>query len=937
MQLPSSHYLVAFCCCLASLAIALPPITDQQPQIIETVYMEKDQGLKARVINHSYRDASGYFYFISRNSIQRYDGKTFAEVEVDLAQLGHPRESLQNIISTTVFPHETILTFASGIELSIASGGLGLQGPQLARRAAPAQTKADNPQFELKPLDISREGITYRWEEDKVTKIHGDKQTELTVFEEGLGRPKFLRMDLMGNIIAAYSNSTNHVEKYYVLSPLDSLYDFSHVAAAYPTAKDIYVEDAFYKWMISGFNGVKIITLKREGVEFIRYDSNVAKGQFGELIMGMTSDGDKLYFTNETGSFCTYDPDTKVWVQEPEAYSFVSGTLGKMDHYHNSDKIALLGSETAITDFYLIDNDEHSVELHQLDGYHRDFLIQPDGSILFVGGSGVSEGTITAYDPKTRIKTKLKTGFPPFRCIRYDEYREQYYLGTKAGLLICDKDFNVLAKFAQGESENRSLPFDDVVFLLPYADHLLAGTLGGGLYIVDIDNYSVIKRLTEKDGLTDQIVISGLIDEAGRCWLGTFNGLNVIDSSFSLIKTIYEFDGLPSREFNSFSATAHQGELYFGTINGAVRIDPEKVMNWKRSNKLNLKKLWIHNQASIAEVNIGSEVIDVADPDSISILYDITDFHTYPYVAINPNISFEGTPLNITQAKNSLLIKAPEKGMSFIQLGLDPQSTAQELRLNITADYSKWKRWFLTILSIVFLSAIIVFYVSAIIRNREKQKTARNKKISELQLSALQGQMNPHFIFNALGAIQYFIQTNDAPKADEYLSDFALLMRGILDSSSKKFITLKEELKLLRLYVGLEKARFEDKFEVDFIIGEEVDEETLIPPMIIQPYIENAVNHGLHHLKDRKGKLEIKFGTIDDLLVATIQDNGVGRAAAEQLKPSRKHKSWAMGITAERINTINASSDIFVSIAVDDLVDHNKMAAGTKVTVKIKD
>ena len=166
--------------------------------------------------------------------------------------------------------------------------------------------------------------------------------------------------------------------------------------------------------------------------------------------------------------------------------------------------------------------------------------------------------------------------------------------------------------------------------------------------------------------------------------------------------------------------------------------------------------------------------------------------------------------------------------MSFIQLGLDPQSTAQELRLNITADYSKWKRWFLTILSIVFLSAIIVFYVSAIIRNREKQKTARNKKISELQLSALQGQMNPHFIFNALGAIQYFIQTNDAPKADEYLSDFALLMRGILDSSSKKFITLKEELKLLRLYVGLEKARFEDKFEVDFIIGEEVDEETLI-------------------------------------------------------------------------------------------------------------
>jgi len=176
---------------------------------------------------------------------------------------------------------------------------------------------------------------------------------------------------------------------------------------------------------------------------------------------------------------------------------------------------------------------------------------------------------------------------------------------------------------------------------------------------------------------------------------------------------------------------------------------------------------------------------------------------------------------------------------------------------------------------------------------------------------ALQSQMNPHFIFNALGAIQ-----------------------GILESSNSKYITLKQELDILKLYVGLEEMRFEGKFDCIFDIDENIDWEMNMPPMIFQPYLENAINHGIYNLNDRRGKLIIRLQQLSEYaLKVVIEDNGVGRERATKLR-TKRHKSRGMQIVKDRVDTINNSNDIHVKLDVIDIISNNQVC-GTQVTAII--
>jgi LytS/YehU family sensor histidine kinase len=137
--------------------------------------------------------------------------------------------------------------------------------------------------------------------------------------------------------------------------------------------------------------------------------------------------------------------------------------------------------------------------------------------------------------------------------------------------------------------------------------------------------------------------------------------------------------------------------------------------------------------------------------------------------------------------------------------------------------------------------------------------------------------MNPHFIFNSLGSIQKFLLENDSNNADYYLSKFAQLIRLILSSSRKNHISIEDEIKLLKLYLDLEKRRMDNAFSYEFIIEKNIQKEsTYISPMLIQPLLENSIWHGIAHLTERKGHIRIEFGLIDDYIVIYIEDNGIG-------------------------------------------------------------
>lgn len=232
------------------------------------------------------------------------------------------------------------------------------------------------------------------------------------------------------------------------------------------------------------------------------------------------------------------------------------------------------------------------------------------------------------------------------------------------------------------------------------------------------------------------------------------------------------------------------------------------------------------------------------------------------------------------------------------------------------------------------------------LHNRKKKQllAEMQQQKTELEMQALRAQMNPHFIFNSLNSINMFILENNKLQASEYLSKFSRLVRLILQNSQEAYIPLEKELEALRLYLELESLRFENKFEYKIAVDSDIDTTVLkVPPLIIQPYAENAIWHGLMHLPDRhagkkeKGHLEIELYGGEDILFCRITDDGIGRkhAAALKSKSSLAHKSMGMRITADRIAMTQQTSRLDAYINIRDLVLADGSDGGTEVLLKI--
>ena len=219
----------------------------------------------------------------------------------------------------------------------------------------------------------------------------------------------------------------------------------------------------------------------------------------------------------------------------------------------------------------------------------------------------------------------------------------------------------------------------------------------------------------------------------------------------------------------------------------------------------------------------------------------------------------------------------------------------------------------------------------------ERTKAELQQQATELEMQALRSQMNPHFIFNSLNSINRFILQNNKAQASEYLTKFSRLVRLILQNSQAALITLESELESLQLYLELEAVRFDHHFEFNIKVDDELDADIIkVPPLIIQPYTENAIWHGLMH-KEEKGKLEIELFQHDNMLCCKITDDGIGRKKATELKSksASTHKSMGMQITASRIEMLQQKKQLDASIKITDLVLADGSAGGTEVIIKI--
>jgi anti-sigma regulatory factor (Ser/Thr protein kinase) len=268
------------------------------------------------------------------------------------------------------------------------------------------------------------------------------------------------------------------------------------------------------------------------------------------------------------------------------------------------------------------------------------------------------------------------------------------------------------------------------------------------------------------------------------------------------------------------------------------------------------------------------------------------------------------------------------------KLGLNEQFARQEQRIK-TLETDQIKRdWELQKQkqAIIILGAAVLLFLLLLFLLFRALKAKQQANLSN-RLQSLRNQMNPHFIFNSLNSVNHYISLHQEREANRYLSSFSTLMRSVLSNSGKDFISLREELEMLRIYTDLEQARFADKFDIRWDMDEALPlDELQVPPLLLQPYVENAVWHGLRY-RENRGLLSIKVFIQDNQLCCLIIDDGIGRKRSRELKTENQKRSTGTGLknTEERIVILNKLYKTGVRVMIDDLNEEG----GTLVRILI--
>ncbi len=242
-----------------------------------------------------------------------------------------------------------------------------------------------------------------------------------------------------------------------------------------------------------------------------------------------------------------------------------------------------------------------------------------------------------------------------------------------------------------------------------------------------------------------------------------------------------------------------------------------------------------------------------------------------------------------------------------------------------------------SVMLVALLITTIIHIRSRQIRSREKIKSEFSKMVAEAEMKSLRAQMNPHFIFNSLNSINTFILKNQTETASDYLTKFSRLIRAVLQNSKNKLVSLEDELNALQIYLELEQLRFSKKFDFSIIIDQFLDtNRVFVPPLLLQPYVENALWHGLMQ-KEGHGRINITVHKNGEHVIFSIQDDGVGRKKAAEYRSqfNVKSKSMGMSITSDRIAIINKLYGSETKIAITDLFDTRQQAAGTRVDITL--
>ena len=455
------------------------------------------------------------------------------------------------------------------------------------------------------------------------------------------------------------------------------------------------------------------------------------------------------------------------------------------------------------------------------------------------------------------------------------------------------------------------------------------------------------KLISEKEGLSSELVYAiGITKDNNYLWAGTNQGVNRIDVK----KLQYDFidilkygknDGFSGVESNSHGIFEDSdSSIWFGTVNGLIKYSPKEFIandNLSKTTITNIKLAYadtlLENGStlpySLNNISFYFDGICLTAPEKVLYSYKLENYDKdwSPYSEIN-NTKYDNLPpgkytFKVKSCNNEGIWNVEPTTFSFI----------------IQSPY--YKTWWFLVICVLSVSAIVitVFRIRVSqIKNKQQAEFEQQVEISKAELKALRAQMNPHFVFNSLNSIQHYILNSKGDEAVKYLNKFAKLIRIILNNSEKPTVTINEDIEALSLYLELEKMRFDNKFDYKITIDESIDGDyDEIPPMLIQPYLENAILHGINP-KEGNGQINIIIKVVNQFIKISVADDGIGREkskAIQSLQPAARHKSLGMKITKDRVRILNTLHQSNLNVNIIDLYNDKNEAIGTQVDLFI--
>ena len=670
------------------------------------------------------------------------------------------------------------------------------------------------------------------------------------------------------------------------------------------------------------------VTTTRDGVYVI---PNIALRKFNlehnAAITAMTKYNDSiLLFGTSKGKLISYNVNQYKTVKEVQLNS--EGIVNSI--LYNPDKdISYISQWTSSSIFY------HETEIEYNSGVFsgtKDMSLVNDDIIL---NGAYNRGAWVQLDTNgQRIQEKVLLDRRAYSTY-YSRYSKKCYVGYTDHLRRYTEDFD--SKIMRDTLQ----PIFASAIRETIDSTLWVGTYNAGLYGFVDDELKY--HFTEGNGLVSNDITLILPDQEDL-WVVSDNSIQRLVGKTQHWQTLKSRDGLAPYRILDFEIVGNT--LIFVTRDGFYTIDKSKIFKGIAHPTAYISKVQI---ADVPQELQKSYILPY-DKNKFSIDFHSNGFQSADHTVYDYRLrGYDDTWKTLTNGVGNVVYNSLPTGDFTFEVAA--KNAVDEERGNLiqvpfAVALPFWKQsWFLLIF---YLSGLLVsvWLVWRRVRFRESVKNTQlkelevEKQITDLKLENLRTQMNPHFIFNALNSIQEYIVLNRKEEASDYLGKFADLIRTYLDHSSRGFITVAEERDCLDMYLDLEKLRFEEKLKYTIDTSKlSSPERYKIPTMLVQPYVENAIKHGLLHKKENR-ELHVSFKRSTDdsnKITCVIRDNGIGRVKAKALKEKREkiHKAFATKATKLRLDLINKNVPQAVGVRFQDLIDENGQAMGTKVILTI--